>query len=161
MRRGAKPAKAKAKASLPVARKSLKSEGSRVRDLEKRLAEALKREAEASKRESEALDQRTAIAEVLRVISRSPTDLQPVYDTIVRHAITLCGAAFGGLHRLMAIGSHSRRRAVSLRMRWRCFSVTCFRLRCRAEVRQGGRFSIGRSPIFWTSARTQASARLA
>ena len=41
MRRGAKPAKAKAEAKLPVARKSLKSEGSKVRDLEKRLAEAL------------------------------------------------------------------------------------------------------------------------
>ncbi len=40
MRRGAKPAKAKTEAKPPVARKSLKSADSRVRDLEKRLAEA-------------------------------------------------------------------------------------------------------------------------
>ena len=47
MRRGAKPAKAKAEAKPPVARKSMKSADSRVRDLEKHLAEAQKREAEA------------------------------------------------------------------------------------------------------------------
>jgi hypothetical protein len=35
MRRGGKPAKAKVEAKLPVARKSPKNEGSRVRDLEK------------------------------------------------------------------------------------------------------------------------------
>ena len=46
MRRGAKRAKAKGESKRPVARKSGKGEGSRVRDLEKRLAEALKREAE-------------------------------------------------------------------------------------------------------------------
>ena len=45
MRRAAKITKAKVEAELPVARESRKSEGSRVRDLEKRLAEALKREA--------------------------------------------------------------------------------------------------------------------
>jgi len=41
MRRGAKPAKSKVEAKPPIARKSRKSEGSRVHDLEKRLAEAL------------------------------------------------------------------------------------------------------------------------
>jgi hypothetical protein len=41
MRRGAKPAKTKAEAKLPVARESLKSDSARVRDLKKRLAEAL------------------------------------------------------------------------------------------------------------------------
>jgi len=45
MRRGAKPGRAKAKARPPIARKPLKSEGSRVRAFETRLAEALDQQA--------------------------------------------------------------------------------------------------------------------
>jgi hypothetical protein len=66
MRRGSKPAKTKVEAKLPVARKLRKNEGARNRQLEKRLAEALKREAQA-------LEQQTATAEILRVMSGLPT----------------------------------------------------------------------------------------
>ena len=85
MGRRTKPAKAKVQGKRLPARKRPKNGGSSVRDLEKRLAETL--------------EQQTATSDILRVISSSPTDVQPVFDAIAKSVMRLCAGDFSNVVR--------------------------------------------------------------
>jgi GAF domain-containing protein len=59
---------------------------------------------------SESLQQQTATADVLRVISSSTTNLQPVFESIASSSVILCGATFGVVYRfdgeLISVAAH-------------------------------------------------------
>src|ERR1041384_4778576 len=123
MPRRAKPTKPEAGAKPPVARKSVKGEDARVRDLEQRLAEALKGEAQALKLESEAREQQRAAGEILKVMSGSPAAVQPVFAAIAESARRLCGGDFCNVARYddglihLAASAHTRPEAIDFMRR--------------------------------------------
>jgi hypothetical protein len=69
---------------------------------------------------TESLDQQTATSEILRVISTSPTDAQPVFEAIAQSAMRLCDATMSVVSRYdgelihLAAYSHVSAAAVEL-----------------------------------------------
>src|SRR5215475_12238589 len=91
MRRSPKPAKSKEAKPL-VGQKSPKNDGPRGGELDKQLAESRAQQA--------------ATAEILRVIGASPTDPQPVFDTIVQSARRLLAGHGSALTRVVGHQLH-------------------------------------------------------
>jgi GAF domain-containing protein len=66
--------------------------------LTRKLNDALEQQTATSRELSESLERETATSQVLGIISSSPTNLEPLFETILANATRLCEASYGTLY---------------------------------------------------------------
>src|SRR6266699_733922 len=109
----------------------------------------LTRKLTATSRElSEALERETATSQVLGIISSSPSDLEPVFQTILANATRLCEASYGTLW----LCEGDAFRAVALH--------GALPAAYTAERRRGALFRLGAGSAIARAARTQQTVQV-
>ncbi|HME97679.1 MAG TPA: GAF domain-containing protein [Methylomirabilota bacterium] len=97
MERRGKPVKRKVQGKRSTARSARKN--GNARDVQKQLADVLGQLRTRDRELGEALERQTATSEVLGLISRFQTDVEPVFDAIAAKALDLCRATTGWVYR--------------------------------------------------------------
>ena len=101
-RAGGEPVKTRRRKTVTLKRRNapkVHGRGPPAPDQDTEIARVIRERDQALEQLSEALEQQTATSEVLRVISSSPGDLEPVFRAMLENATRLCEAKFGVLYR--------------------------------------------------------------